>query len=117
MTEQTPIAMFFSAWALPDEASRRSVIEHSVAPGFTYCDPRCPAPVTGLEALVAMVGQFTDAAPGWSAWVENEDNHNDFIRARVAFGTEGQAQQHGTYFARIEDGKLTLIAGFKGIEA
>ena len=111
------IQQFFSAWGEPDADLRRNAITAAMAEGFTYADPRSDGTITTVDALDAYIGQFTEMAPGWTAKVVQKDGHSSFTRVIVSFGDNGDAAQHGTYFAaQDDDGRLTQLVGFSGAE-
>ena len=108
------IQHFFDAWGQPDAARRRDLIAGAMAEPFVYADPRTGQDITTLETLIAYVGQFTDSAPGWTARVVQSDGHGDHRRVVVAFLDNGEARQHGTYAARLTDGRIASLVGFVG---
>ena len=109
------IQTFFDAWGDTDADQRQTKIAAAMADPFTYADPRSDGAITSLDALTAYVGQFTDTAPCWTATVVQSDTHSGFSRALVAFLENGEARQHGTYFARHDaTGQLTQLVGFVG---
>ena len=108
------IDQFFLAWGEADAARRRDLIAGAMASDFAYADPRTGQDITTLDALADYVGQFTDSAPGWTARVVQSDGHGNHRRAVVAFLDNGEARQHGTYAARLTDGRIASLVGFVG---
>ncbi len=109
------IQQFFAAWGDTDAAARRAAIGAAMADRFVYADPRSGGNLTTLDAVCEYVAAFTDNAPGWTASVVQSDSHDGYARAVVAFIDSGEARQHGTYFAELNDaGRLTQLIGFVG---
>ena len=108
------IQHFFDAWGQPDAARRRDLIAGAMADDFLYADPRTGQDLTTLDALADYVGLFTDSAAGWTARVVQSDGHGTHRRAVVAFLEEGTPRQHGTYVARLTDGRIASLVGFVG---
>jgi len=115
-------ADFFKAWEISSDSERLAQIAKAVSKSVTYCDPRTPSPVKGIEALNHYVGQFCINAPGWTAQIVKSDKAAETSRVTVAFSGKGQdgktITQYGQYF--IEQGQNQLISrmvGFVGTGA
>lgn len=112
------IERFFSAWQLEDATARHTTISQAVTSAVQYDDPRTPATVNGIEALVEYVGMFSANAPGWKASVVKSDTTAGVTRVTVAFGGMGpdgkEMTQLGQYFAEFEDDLVARMVGFVG---
>ncbi|MFZ3580892.1 molecular chaperone GroEL [Loktanella sp. DJP18] len=108
------IQHFFDAWGEGDATRRRDLIAGAMADDFIYADPRTGQDVTTLDALADYVGEFTATAVGWTATVVQSDGHGDHHRAVIAFLEDGEARQHGTYYAHMTEGQIAALIGFVG---
>lgn len=111
------IQNFFAAWGMADAEERNAAIQGAVTSNITYADPRTEAPLTGLDALSAYVGMFTEMAPGATASVVKEDTTGGMARVTVAFRMADGKEQLGQYFVEPASGKIARMTGFVGTGA
>ena len=108
---------YFKAWAEPDDAVRRKLLEAGWAESGTYTDPS--AHVEGREALVMHIGGFKKNAnaTGMSI-VRTSDiqfHHNAFRFQWEMRGPDGKALTPGMDYGEFDDkGMITKIVGFFG---
>jgi hypothetical protein len=109
------VAAYAAAWAEPDEAKRRALLEQAWAEGGTYLDPMGRA--DGREALVQHIGGFQQAMAGHRIDIASGvDEHDGYFRfAWTMIGPDGNVAMEGVDFGSLDgDGKIKSIVGFFG---
>ena len=117
---QEAVDLYGAAWAEPDEAKRRALLEKAWAEDGIYTDPT--AYVEGREALVQHIGGFLagqNAGSGPSIQIDSsvDVHHVKFLRfawKMVAADGETVLSPGMDYGELDEDGRLKLIVGFFG---
>ena len=117
---QEAVDLYGSAWAEPDEAKRREILEKAWAEDGVYTDPT--AYVDGREALVQHIGGFLtgqSAGDGPSIEIDSsvDVHHVKFLRfswKMVAPDGKTVLSPGMDYGELDEDGRLKLIVGFFG---
>ena len=107
------VGAYGRAWLEPDEDARRALLERAWAPGAVYCDPL--ALVTGVEELVAHIGQTQAAMPGARVEVTAEaTRHHDSAHFPWAItGPDGAVVLTGFDVVQLDDdGRIARLTGF-----
>jgi hypothetical protein len=115
VTPAEAVMTYGAAWAEPDEAKRRALLEKAWAENGTYLDPTGRA--DGREALVAHIAGFQQVFTGHRIDITSGvDEHDGYIRfAWKIFGPDGSAVSEGVDFGELDDdGKIRSIVGFFG---
>jgi hypothetical protein len=111
----TVVDTYTRAWAEPDRASRRALLERCWAVDGVYCDPL--GQVTGRDGLDEHITGFQAAQPGARfEVVSGIDEHDGYLRfAWQMRAADGSVALVGTDFGELDgDGVLRRIIGFFG---
>ncbi len=116
LTAEQAVDLYGQAWAEPDEAKRRALLERAWAENGVYTDPT--AEVNGREALVKHIGGFMENSRGGRIVITSKvDSHHE-TRLRFSWAmqsADGKTVAEGIDYGELdEDGKLKLIVGFFG---
>ena len=110
------IDTFFAAWGEPDAQTRAQMLSDCLAPAPHYVDPRTPAPITELSALIEYVAMYTQYAPGATAKTVALSETQGAYRATVEFLMSDGKKQFGQYFAELDDqSRVQRLVGFVGL--
>jgi hypothetical protein len=111
----TVVDTYTRAWAEPDRAARRALLERCWAVDGVYCDPL--GQVTGRDGLDEHITGFHAAQPGAVIEVVSGiDEHDGYLRfAWQMRAADGSVALVGTDFGELDgDGVLRRIIGFFG---
>jgi hypothetical protein len=111
----TVVATYTRAWAEPDRAARRPLLERCWAVDGVYCDPL--GQVTGRDGLDDHIAGFQARQPGARIEVvSGVDEHDGYLRfAWQLRAADGSVALVGTDFGELDgDGVLRRIIGFFG---
>jgi hypothetical protein len=111
----TVVDTYTRAWAEPDRAARRALLERCWAVDGVYCDPL--GQVTGRDGLDEHITGFQAAQPGARfEVVSGIDEHDGYLRfAWQMRAADGSVAAVGTDFGELDgDGVLRRIIGFFG---
>jgi len=116
-TARASLENYFKAWAEPDDAARRTLLEAGWAVDGIYTDPS--AHVEGREALVMHIGGFKkNAKANGMNIVRTSDiqfHHNSFRFQWEMRGPDGKTLTPGMDYGEFDDkGMITKIVGFFG---
>lgn len=110
------IERFFASWGNPDPDTRAADLSACLSANVFYCDPRTPAPICDVDALIAYVAMYTQYAPGATARVSNLSQTQDTYRATVEFRMQDGMTQTGQYFIETDDqSRPSRMIGFVGL--
>jgi hypothetical protein len=109
------VTAYAAAWAEPDEAARRALLEKAWADDGVYSDPT--AHVEGRDALVSHIAGFL--ATAGSTRLERssgvEVHHSSLRFAWRVVAADGKVVAEGFDYGELaEDGRLEKIVGFFG---
>ena len=115
------VLAYIEAWSTPDEATRRELLDMSVADDASYTDPAYEA--RGKEEIASHIGRslsgeaYDGAGGGARIPISSgvDEHHGVFRFCWVLVDTQGQPLLEGMDFVELAaDGRLQRITGFFG---